>query len=79
MIFPAWGNPIGGLSEGETVTVLINVYNVSGAIVWTTGNRTMGPGDWETQYTVTSTNGEPVTWEVMIDGSSIGTGPVNMS
>ena len=77
--FSSLGNPIGGLSEGETVTVLINVYNVSGAIVWTTGNITMGPGDWVTQYTVTSTNGEPVTWEVMIDGSSIGTGPVNMS
>lgn len=77
--FSSLGNPIGGLSEGETVTVLINVYNASGAIVWTTGNITMGPGDWVTQHTVTSTNGEPVTWEVMIDGSSIGTGPVNMS
>lgn len=77
--FSSLGNPIGGLSEGQTSTVLVNVYNASGAVVWTTGNMTMGPDDWVSQYTVTSTNGEPVTWEVMIDGQSIGTGPVNMS
>ncbi len=72
-------NPIGGLSEGQTATVLINVYSASGSVVWTTGNMTMGADDWVTWYTVTTENVEPVTWEVMVDGQSIGTGRVNMS
>ena len=69
-------NPIGGLASGQTAQVRIDVYNSSGALVWTTGTLTMTPDQWQTYYPVSSDNGAPATWKLSVDGNVIGSGSV---
>ena len=74
--FSSLSNPIGGLGENETATVRVDVYNASGTLVWTTGDLTMGPGDWQSQYLVTSSDGTPATWQLYINGAAVSSGAV---